>query len=211
MEVPFLVRSFLVGVLAASGCGPIFILTFNRSAVCGFLKGFATAIGASIGDSFYFLLGLFGALTVISEFSYAMIFIDLIGGASLLWLGVKSLRTANEPACTTVECSTGYTFLVGKAFMLTLFNPLVMLFFMAVTLQILPENIGQLSRSYLLLSGACVGLGSLTVLSLVSLAASFLGGCISSRRLRIISGVSGIIFIFFGGYLLWDFAKKMFF
>jgi threonine/homoserine/homoserine lactone efflux protein len=211
MEVPFLLRSFLVGVLAASGCGPIFVLIFNRSAVCGFLKGFATALGASVGDSVYFLLGLFGALTVISEFSYSIIFIDIIGGVLLLGLGVKSLRKANETMCMTVECSTGYLFLVGKAFMLTLFNPLVLLFFMAVTLQILPENVAQLSRPHLLLGGLCVGLGSLTVLSLVSLAASSLGGCITSRRIRIISGISGIIFIIFGCYLLGDFAKKMFF
>ena len=65
MDYRFLIQSFFIGVLAASGCGPIFVLTFNRSAVCGFWKGLATALGASIGDSSYFMLGLLGALTVI--------------------------------------------------------------------------------------------------------------------------------------------------
>lgn len=208
MEVPFLLRCFLIGLLAATGCGPIFVLTFNRSAVCGFRKGFATALGASLGDSFYFLLGLLGALAVISELQYFMIFLDVIGGLLLLALGINSLKKMKEIICVTVECSYGLLFSTSKAFTLTILNPLVILFFMAVTLQMLPDDISQFSLAYILLSSFFVQLGSLVVLSCVSLIASCLGSCITTKRLRIISGITGVAFIAFGLYLLGDFVSK---
>lgn len=206
MDFIFLFKCFLIGILAASGCGPIFVLTFNRSAVCGFLKGFATAIGASLGDSFYFLLGLLGALAVISELKLFMIFLDLIGGVLLLALGIHSLKKMRQVFCVAVECSYSLSISVFKAFFLTIFNPLVILFFMAVTIQILPENIKTFSKGYVLLSSFMVCLGSLTVLSIVSLIASYVGSCITAKRLKIISAITGIAFIIFGVYLLYDFV-----
>jgi threonine/homoserine/homoserine lactone efflux protein len=208
MDFIFLFKCYLIGILAASGCGPIFVLTFNRSAICGFLKGFATAIGASLGDSFYFLLGLLGALAVISELKLFMIFLDLIGGVLLLALGVHALKKMSKVFCVAVECSYSLFISTFKAFFLTIFNPLVILFFMAVTIQILPGNVKTFSTGFVLLSSFMVFLGSMTVLSIVSLIGSYLGSCITSKRLKIISGITGIVFIIFGGYLLSDFVLK---
>jgi threonine/homoserine/homoserine lactone efflux protein len=195
MDIPFFLRCFFIGMLAASGCGPIFVLTFNRSAVCGFWRGFATAIGASLGDSFYFLLGLLGALAVISELKYFMIFLDMIGGILLLALGVHSLKKMKQVVCVTIECSYSAVYAISKAFTITVFNPLVILFFMAVTLQVIPDNVKRFS--------------SLAVLGTVSLVASCLGSCITTKRLRIISGFTGGIFILFGLYLLGDFVMQV--
>jgi len=208
MNVPFFLRCFIIGMLAASGCGPIFVLTFNRSAICGFKKGFATAIGASIGDSFYFLLGILGTLTVVSELKYFIIFLDVIGGVLLLALGVHSLRKVTKVVCVTVECSYGMIFSIIKAFTLTVLNPLIILFFTAVTLQVLPTNVSEFSFPYILSSSFFVFLGSLAILSSVSLVAHYLGSCITTKRLRIISGITGTVFIIFGLYLLGDFIVK---
>jgi len=208
MEIPFLIKCYLIGILAASGLGPIFVLTFNRSAVCGFWKGFATALGASVGDSLYFLMGLFGALAVVSELKYFMFFLNLIGGVALILLGMYSLRKVRQVICVTVECSYNIFLSMGKAFMLTVLNPLVILFFMAVSIQVLPADTGSLPLGIVLLSGVFVLAGSLTVLSSVSLVASFVGSCISAKRLRVISGITGISFIVFGLYLLASFFFK---
>ena len=208
MELSFLARCFLIGILAASGCGPIFVLTFNRSAVCGFWKGFATALGASFGDCVYFLLGLLGALAIISELKYFMVFLDLIGGCVLLMLGIHSLKKMRRIVCTTVECSYSLFFSIGKAFSLTILNPLVILFFLAVSMQALPANVRHLSLGMIILSTIAVCCGSMLVLSTVSLVASFVGACITAKRLQIISGISGIAFIIFGLYLLTDFVIK---
>jgi threonine/homoserine/homoserine lactone efflux protein len=209
MDLFFLFRCFFIGILAASGCGPIFVLTFNRSAVCGFWKGLATGLGASLADSLYFLLGLLGALAVIGELKYFMIVLDLIGGLLLLGLGWHSLKKMKQVVCVTVECSDGSFLAMTMAFTITLFNPLVILFFMAITIQALPDNVGKFSWYLVSLSTFCVLLGSLSVLGTVSLIASFLGSCISARKLRLISGVTGILFIIFGLYLLGDFVLQL--
>jgi len=211
MDMSFLLRCFLIGVLAASGCGPIFVLTFNRSAVCGFLKGFATAVGASFGDAFYFFLGLLGALTVVGELTYFMVILDLVGSLVLFALGVHAIKKMRQLACVTVECSYGVLFSATKALTLTLLNPLVILYFMAISIQVLPNNmVVQLSLHQLLLSTFFVFAGSLSVLTLVSLFASSLGACLSARRHKIFSGIAGVVFLLFGTYLLFDFLVQVF-
>ena len=208
MDVTFLFKCFLIGIFAASGFGPIFILTFNRSAVCGFWKGFSTAFGASLADCLYFLLGMLGALAVISELSYIMIFLDLLGGILLLFLGVRAIRRVREVVCVTVECSQSIFLSIIKAFIITILNPLVIFFFMAVTLQVLPEEAVRYPLSFVILSSFFVFLGSLAVLSAVSLVASFVGSCIPLKKFRIISAISGVGFILFGIYLLYDFVSQ---
>ena len=205
MELSFLPKCFLIGILAASGCGPIFVLTFNRSAVCGFWKGFMTALGASLGDAFYFSLGLAGALAVISELKYFMVFLDLIGGLVLLLLGVHALKKMQKMICVTVECSFSPVLSLTKAFSLTVLNPIVILFFLAISIQALPEGVSYISYWDIFLSSLAVCAGSLLVLSSVSLFASFVGACITAKRLRTITGISGLTFIGFGVYLLSDF------
>lgn len=209
MEFSFFVKCFLIGVLAASGCGPIFVLTFNRSAICGFWKGFASALGASIGDAFYFFLGLLGALAVVSELQYFILFLDLIGGLVLLALGAHALKRMRQMVCVTIECSYGYLLSIGKSLTLTLVNPLVILFFIAISIQVLPEDIPMLPFRLVVLCSLLVMIGSLTVLSAVAFAASYVGSCITAKRLRIISGITGLMFIIFGFYLLGDFTFKM--
>ena len=210
MEVPFLVKCFLIGAFAASGVGPIFVLTFNRSAVCGFWKGFATAIGACCADFLFFSLGLLGALAVISEFTYFMVVLDLVGGVLLLALGIHSVRKVQQAICMTVECSSNAIYAIGKGFTLTVLNPLVVLFFMAVTLQVLPCGVTQFSCSFVLLSSLLVFMGSLSVLSLISLVATSLGSCLTVKHLRAMSGITGSVFISFGLYLLGDFFYQVF-
>ncbi|MCK4517202.1 LysE family transporter [Candidatus Babeliales bacterium] len=209
MEISFLLKCFFVGVLAASGCGPIFVLTFNRSAVCGFFKGLATAVGASFGDAIYFSLGLLGALTVVGELKYFMFFLDLIGGIVLIALGWHAIKKMQQLVCVTVECSYGVVFSATKALTLTLLNPLIIFYFMAISVQVLPDNMVQLSFRQILASSFFVFAGSLSVLSLVSLLASYLGSCLSARRHKIFSGVTGVIFLIFGAYLFFDFLRQL--
>lgn len=206
----FLIKSFLIGLLAASGCGPIFVLTFNRSAICGFWKGFATALGASFGDGLYFMLGSLGALAVISELRYFLIFLDLIGGVVLIILGIHSLNVARKIVFVNIECSPNVIISAIKAFTLTVLNPLVILFFIAVSLRVFPEELDKMPTNLVLLRSVAVAAGSLTMLSLVSLVASFVGSCITARRLRIVSQISGGLFILFGLYLLADLSFKIF-
>ena len=80
MDYSILVGCFFVGVLASSSVGPIFVLTFNRGAIYGFLRGFATALGASIADGLYFFLGF--PLSALLSFQNGVLFSSQIFNTS---------------------------------------------------------------------------------------------------------------------------------
>jgi threonine/homoserine/homoserine lactone efflux protein len=203
MDLSVYLRCFLVGVLASSALGPIFVLTFNRGAIYGFLRGFATAFGACFADGLYFFLGLIGALAVLKESQEIVVFLDIAGGLLLIGLGVYFLRKARCGSVTVrIEGKLGVLLTVAKSFLLTILNPLVFFFFVFVGPQILPEGVTSLHLSEVFFGSLMVSIGSLTVLSLVSLIASFIGSCISKRMLRLISFITGLVFIGVGMYLI---------
>ncbi|MCK4651390.1 LysE family transporter [Candidatus Babeliales bacterium] len=203
MNFSILIRCFLIGVLASSSLGPIFVLTFNRGAIYGFLRGFATAFGACIADGVYFFLGLVGVLAILKESEKFMFFLDTIGGILLILLGIYSLRKARQGFVTIkMEGKISVFLTAGKSFLITILNPLVFLFFMIIGVQILPEGIQSLTLRQVFFGSFVVALGSLSVLCMVSLIASFVGNCISKAKLRFISFITGLVFIGVGIYLL---------
>ena len=210
MDFYFFLKCFFVGVLASSGCGPLFVLTFNRSAICGFFKGFATALGASIGDGLYFLLGLLGALTIVSELRGVMVLLDFLGGFILIILGISAIKQMRQFVCVAVECSDSFIYSLGKAVSLTLINPLIIMFFMAISAQILPVDYKLMTIYEILFSGSLVMFGSLFILGSVSLFASYVGSCITTKKMRFIHLITGILFIIFGLYLFYDFILRMY-
>ncbi len=209
MTTLFLLKCFFIGMLAASGCGPVFILTFNRGATRGFFYGLVTALGASIGDMLFFMLGLWGALAVIGGSRHFMFMLDFIGGGMLIIFGIRSLFQLWKASNVRVDYPDNLIVAFIRAFLLTMLNPLVVLFFMAISLQILPEGVTKLASMKILISSAFVFAGSLTILSGVSLIASYIGSCINPKRFKIISGLTGLVFLLFGGYLLWDFSLQI--
>jgi threonine/homoserine/homoserine lactone efflux protein len=203
MDYMILVKSFFVGLLASSSLGPIFVLTFNRGAIYGFSRGFATAVGACIADGFYFFLGLMGVLTVLEESHKFMFLLDTLGGVLLIILGIYSIKKSKQSmkiSCVGESLSIGLT--MAKSFILTILNPLVVFFFMFIGVQILPEGVQTLKLRSVLSCSMMVMIGSLSVLSCVALFSSFVGSCISEKKLKIISFVTGLLFLGIGTYFL---------
>ncbi len=196
-------RCFLIGILASSSFGPIFILTFNRGAIYGLLKGIATAIGACLADGLYFFLGLVGVLAVLQESKQFMFFVDTIGGVLLILLGIHSLQKARKGVnYICLESKSGVCLTALKSFVLTILNPLVLFFFMVIGVQILPPGVSHLNIQQIFLCSVMVAVGSFSVLAVVALIASLVGGCISEKKLKILSLLTGLIFIGVGIYFL---------
>jgi threonine/homoserine/homoserine lactone efflux protein len=203
MDYVILLRCFLIGVLSSSSFGPIFILTFNRGAVYGFLRGFATALGACVVDGFYFFLGLIGVLAVIKESRNFLILFDVIGGFMLIFFGIYALHKITKSLPNvSIGGKLGIGSTIIKSFMLTIFNPLVLLFFMLLGAQVLPKGIQALTLRQTFAASVMVMLGSLSILSFVSLVASLLGKCMSDFQLKVIYFVTGVAFIGIGTYLI---------
>lgn len=211
MTEHFLGTCFLIGVSAGSGLGPVFLLTLNRSTLYGFWKGFATALGAALADALYFILATLGLLSIIESMGNAVLFMEGLSGLLLVGFGIHLFFTKMNIASDAQPANQSLILSTVKSFFLTLFNPFMVLFFIFVSVNILPTNTISSSYDHVFFGGAVVGGGSLSILTLVALVGSLLGSKIKRSGLEIFSKITGLIFGGIGVYLLVDFGTKFLF
>lgn len=204
MKLLFILKCFALGMSAASGVGPIFVLTFNRGALKGFGKGFATALGSALGDALLFFLGLIGLLGLLQGSRNTIIFLDLVGGIALVILGTKMLHSTPNYIRERMNIHESYSSTITKSFLLTVINPLAIFFFLIVSVQLLPAGYKSLSLNQIISASFIVGLGSLLALTLVAFIASKIGKTLSLEYLSKISYATGILFIGIGIYFFSD-------
>jgi threonine/homoserine/homoserine lactone efflux protein len=131
MDWALLWKGIGIGFSIAAPVGPIGMLCIRRTLVGGPLAGLATGLGAATADSFYGCVAGFG-LTVISQVLVAQqLWLQLVGGLFLLYLGIKTFRS--RPAQLQTESTQ--LGLAGSYFTtlgLTLTNPMTIMSFSAV-------------------------------------------------------------------------------
>src|SRR5947209_12880263 len=130
MDISFLIRGFIIGLSIAATVGPMCILCINRTMHKGQLYGLVSGLGIATADGVYGAIAGFG-LTVITGFLVSQqMWIRLIGGLFLIYLGIKTVLS--KPAERTVAAKAdGYVGAYLSTLLLTLTNPLTILSFAA--------------------------------------------------------------------------------
>ncbi len=200
MKLSFVLKCFAIGMSAASGVGPIFVLTFNRGALRGFTKGFATAVGSAFGDALLFFLGLIGLLGLLQGSRNLILILDLIGGVTLVALGFHMIKNSPASIKENTNFYESFSRTTIKSFLLTIINPLAVIFFLIVSVQLIPAGQKSLPLYQVFTGSIIVGLGSLIALSLVAFFASKMGKSLSSTYLSKVSFFTGVLFIGIGMY-----------
>jgi threonine/homoserine/homoserine lactone efflux protein len=211
MNYWFFIECFLLGMSVSFAIGPIFILIFNQGVRYGFWVGAATALGSALVDGIYFSLGLFGALTLLEKSRHSMFILEFVGGIILLFLGVKTIRKHKCDQKKDSIKDRSILLSIVKSSVITMANPFVVLFFMFVSIKILPKEISHISTSNVIIGSIFVSAGSLTVLSIISLVSSFVGHSIGRKKLSMISCFTGFIFTVVGCYFMCNFFIKCFY
>ena len=111
-----------VSILSTLGIGPVFILTFNRSALYGFLRGFITALGAAIADGLLFALGLAGFLSFIGRSKIVYLTLDFLGGFALIYMGFYYFRRLISLENMSIGRRESILGIFINTFFITLFN-----------------------------------------------------------------------------------------
>jgi threonine/homoserine/homoserine lactone efflux protein len=118
--------------LAAASPGPGIIAVVAKALGSGFRGAFPMVLGLVLGDLSYLTFAAFGLAALAQSFGTVFVVVKWLGAAYLAWLAVR-LWTA-EPAAARfgAAAATGAwrTFLGGLA--LTLGNPKVMIFYLAL-------------------------------------------------------------------------------
>jgi len=130
MDITFALRGLLLGLSIAAPVGPIGLLCIRRTLAEGRVSGLVTGMGAATADGFYGAVAAFG-LTVVSSFLLGQrLWVHIVGGAFLLYLGLR-IVLAGPPDKAAVVSRAGLGGAYASTVLLTLSNPLTILSFAA--------------------------------------------------------------------------------
>lgn len=200
---------FLVGLSAAAAVGPIFVLVFNRGALYGFKKGFATALGAAIGDGTLFGLSFIGMLQFLEQSRRIVIGMDLVVSLVLTILGINMLTKKQADISDKLECKEPMLTTSAKSFLLTIINPLTIFFFMFISVKVIPESMHSITRLDSLIASTMISLGSLTTFSTVAFVARSLRRTVKQKQLHLAAQITGLAFIILGMYFSFDLIRQI--
>jgi threonine/homoserine/homoserine lactone efflux protein len=133
MDVALFARGFVLGFSIAAVVGPIGLLCIRRTLLTGFAIGFASGLGAATADATYAAVASFGISALAAVLIDQRVWLRLIGGVFLLYLGVRTLLAA--PAQNASNLPTTGLRLAGaysSTLALTLSNPMTILSFAAI-------------------------------------------------------------------------------
>jgi threonine/homoserine/homoserine lactone efflux protein len=156
MDFIFFLKGIAIGFAMAVPVGPIGILCIRKTLTEGRLRGLVIGLGAATADLFYGSVAAFG-LTFISDILINQrIWIRLVGGTLLLFLGVKIFRALpTDPKFKNINGGILRSYLTTV--FLTLTNPLTIFAFLAVFAALgFGDELKNLSAS-LLVGGVFIG------------------------------------------------------
>ncbi|MCK4499167.1 LysE family transporter [Candidatus Babeliales bacterium] len=205
MIVQMVFRSFLVGAIGGWFAGPIFMLVMQRSVTRGVLSGIASALGTSLVEGTFFSLALAGLLHISFYDGWMVHTLEFFGGVFLIGMGVRILQVKNTTQQIPIVGSGSTLWMGVSAAIVTLSNPIAILFYAGVAAKLFSEYIVQiLPLSVIVYSGIAVAIGAFSTLSLVSVLASKIGNFFSDSFQMLITRLMGLAFLGIGAYLLFN-------
>jgi threonine/homoserine/homoserine lactone efflux protein len=189
-----LVRGIVLGLSIAAPVGPIGVLCIRRTLAEGRAHGLVSGLGAATADAIYGCIAAFGLAFVTDLLVGQQTWLRLIGGAFLVYLGIKTLLSAVAEEAAVAQ-GRGLAAAYVSTLALTLTNPMTILSFVAVFAGMgLPE--GEMGSAGVLVLG--VFLGSALWWLLLSGAVGVLRHRLDSGVLRWVNRVSGAVIAGFG-------------
>jgi threonine/homoserine/homoserine lactone efflux protein len=200
MDITFLLRGLIIGFSIAAPVGPIGVLCIRRTLAEGWASGLISGLGAASADAIYGCVAGFG-LAFISNFLVSQqVWLRLIGGVFLCYLGLKMLLAKPAEQASPGE-RNGLVSAYAATFFLTLTNPMTIISFAAIFaglgLATTSGNYG--SAGVLVLS---VFSGSALWWLILSTGVGIFRAGFNPDRLRWVKRISGAIIIGFGLFAL---------
>ncbi|QPH52987.1 LysE family transporter [Pontivivens ytuae] len=128
----------LLWIVAVVTPGPNFFVIARLAAANGRLAALGAVAGVAVGTAVWGLAGLFGIRALFALAPGAFVMLKLVGGAYILWLGVKALRGALVGGAEP-EVAPGHGFRLGL--MTNLANPKSAAFVAALFAATLPPDL----------------------------------------------------------------------
>jgi len=192
-------RTFIIGLAVAAPVGAMGLLCIQRTLDRGWIAGLATGAGVATADGIYGALAAFGVAAVSSVLVAWQTPLRLLGGAVLVYLGMRSLLSAPR-SCDLEQAAAvdrrGAAALYGSGVGLTLTNPMTIMAFAAVFAS---AGLGTMDgpRSALVATLG-VALGSFAWWVALTLVISVVRHTVSDRATHWVNRVSGGVIVLLG-------------
>ena len=200
MNLEFLARGLLIGFSIAAPVGPIGLLCIRRTLAEGRAAGLVSGLGAATADALYGAVAGFG-LTFVAEFlAEQRVWLRLVGGLFLLYLGLRTFLAGPAERAATAR-GFGLLGAYASTFALTLTNPTTILSFAAIFAGLGAGAAGgTVDAALLLVLG--VLLGSALWWLILTGAVGLLRSRLTAPRLRWVNRLSGAGLLAFGATAL---------
>jgi threonine/homoserine/homoserine lactone efflux protein len=198
MDIGFFLRGLAIGFSIAAPVGPIGVLCIRRTLADGRASGLVSGLGAATADALYGCVAGFGLTFISNTLISQQVWLRLIGGAFLCYLGLKTFLARSAEQAATAKANSLVAAYVSTLF-LTLTNPMTILSFAAIF-----AGLGGASGNYVsalvLVLGVFVG-SALWWLTL-STGVSLFRTKFTPHGLRWVNRVSGLVITTFGLFAL---------
>ncbi len=169
----FLAAAFVLA--AIPGPGMLYVAT--RTIAGGRLEGIASSLGNAIGGFVHVIAAALGLSAIILASAQLFTALKIVGALYLIWLGIKTLRTARAHTAETMQQSPpdspGIAKAVREGIVVEATNPKTAAFFLAFLPQFVSPESGHLVLQFLILGAISVSLNTTADLIAVLAASGF--------------------------------------
>jgi len=155
--------------------GPTTIMVVSQALAHGRQVALASVLGVGLGDLVAASLSIFGVGTVLAASATAFMVIKSLGAVYLIWIGLKMWRSPVTPLKLAQQATnaTGRAAPVfSDAFLVTLFNPKSIVFFIAFVPQfIIPEHAFAPQATVFILTFVVLGMTNVAAYAMLANAA----------------------------------------
>ncbi|WP_342424733.1 LysE family transporter [Paenibacillus sp. FSL E2-0178] len=200
-----------LGLSLSAPLGPINAAQLDKGLRGGFMHAWAVGLGAVSADIIYMLLVYFGLIHLLDD-PFVKVFLWLFGFFVLVYTGVDSIKNTGDLSVAGLrgsDASLSRSYVSG--FLMSLFNPLSILFWLGIYGSILAEAARNYPMQQLLIYSGAIVLGILLWDVTMAAASSLFRKFLTVRVLQVISVLSGLSLIGFGFYFGVQAARLLFF
>jgi threonine/homoserine/homoserine lactone efflux protein len=176
------------------------LVVATRSATLGFHHGALTTLGIVVGDCVFIVIALGGLSLLMTALGTWAVLIKLLGGAYLVFLGIRLLRSrgGDSQVLKPDKTSLFSSFLTGL--LITLGDQKATLFYLGFFPAFVDLTTLQFQDVAVILSLAVVSVGGVKLV--YALMAERISGWLNTAVKRRLNGLAGIVMIAIGLFLI---------
>jgi threonine/homoserine/homoserine lactone efflux protein len=193
---------FVAALVLAITPGPGIFYVAARTLAGGRAEGVASSCGTGLGGMVHVLAGSLGVAAIVLASAELFAVLKLIGAAYLVWLGLRTFRSARRDAAAGLNGGSaappvGPRRAFREGVLVEALNPKTAAFFLAFIPQFVDPNGGHVALQFMMLGFVSVALNTLADVA-VTIAASGIRDGVAARpamirRLREASGAAMIM------------------